>query len=103
MRMATSVANPRLVRPRHYLLLTRHEGISSPALHRRRHIVGEAERPRAFLVRIREDAEMVESGIGDETLELGEIGIGLAGEADDERGPEGDVRDRDLMRVSSLS
>ena len=84
------------MRPRHYLLLTRHEGISSPALDGRRHIVGEPERPRPLFVGIREHAEMVEAGIGDETLELGEIGIGLAGEADDERGPQGDVGDLGL-------
>ncbi len=86
-------SDPRPVRARHYLLLTRHQGISSPLFDAGRHIVGEPECAGPFFVRIREDADVIERGIGDKALELGKIRVGLAREADDEGRPERDVRD----------
>src|SRR5207244_2283567 len=47
------------------------------------------ERGRALLVRIGEDTHVVEAGHLHEVEELLEIGIGLAGEADDEGGADG--------------
>lgn len=45
-----------------------------------------ADRLGALLVRIPEDADRVEAGTGEEAFQLGEVGLGLAGEADDEVG-----------------
>ena len=37
-------------------------------------------RPRAFFVGVGEDADVIETGVGDEAVELGEILLGLARE-----------------------
>src|SRR4029079_18323217 len=86
-------SDARAMRAHHYLLLTRHEGISSPFFHAGRDIVGQPERSGPFFVRIREYADVIEGGIGDEPLELGKIRVRLAREAADEGPPERDVRD----------
>ncbi len=41
---------------------------------------------RALLVRVAEDADGVQPGAGQEALQFGQVGLGLAGEADDEVG-----------------
>lgn len=51
-----------------------------------------ADRFGALLVGVPEDADGVEPGAGEETLQLGEVGLRLAGEADDEVGPGAGLR-----------
>ena len=46
----------------------------------------------AVLVAVAEDADRVEPGAGEERLELGQVVLGLAGEADDDVGPDARVR-----------
>ena len=44
-------------------------------------------------MRIGEDADVIEGVIGDERAQLVDVGLGLAGETDDEGGAEGDAGD----------
>ena len=64
----------------------------------RRHVVGDMvpqpHRGRALPDRVLEGVGIVEVGIGHQAQRLGELGIRLAGEADDDVGGEGDARDR---------
>lgn len=46
----------------------------------------------ALLVGVPEDADGVQPGLGEEALQLGEVRLGLAGEADDEVGPRAGLR-----------
>ena len=66
------------------LFLTSHQRMSPPLLLGGRHVVVEAERPRALLVRVSEDPEVVEAGVADEALQLGKICPRLAREPDDQ-------------------
>jgi len=70
-------------------LLPRHDPLPALALGRRRHIVLDGVGAGAFLVRVGEDADVVEARVLDEALELGELRLGLSREADDEGRPQG--------------
>jgi len=74
-------------------LLEAHQRAAPPPLHPCGHVVGPRVGAGALLVRIREHAEVVEPDVLDERLERFELLGGLAGEPDDERGPEGDSGD----------
>ena len=83
-------------------LLPRHQPFRrfrlTPPARRRR-----AEGAGAFLVRVGEDADVVELGVVDEGLELGEVLVRLAREADDEGRPQCDAGNALADRASSLS
>jgi hypothetical protein len=51
--------------------------------------------------RVLERVGVVEIGIGHQAQRLGELGLRLAGEADDDVGGEGDARDRCLSRATT--
>src|ERR1035437_9318083 len=53
---------------------------------------GEGGRLRAVLVGVAEDPDGIEPGLGQEALQLLDVGIGLAGESDDEIGPDSGLR-----------
>jgi hypothetical protein len=55
-------------------------------------LVGQVESLRAVLVGVAEHADGVELGLGEERLELGEVLLGLAREADDDVGADAGVR-----------
>src|ERR1700754_4785673 len=81
-----------LVLPAGDLALRRHQ--LSPAVRDddRLHLAVLFEALRGLLVRVLEDADVIELGPLDEAHELAEVGVGLAGVADDERRPEEQVR-----------
>ena len=79
---------------RHHPLLQAHDTAAARLFRPRRHIVVEREGRGAFFVRVGEHADVVEPVIGDEVAQLVDVRVGFAGEADDERRPQRDARDR---------
>ena len=63
-------ADAPLLCPRDDALLLGHQRVAALLLERRRHVVGEIVRGRAFLVRVGEDADVVEADVADERAQL---------------------------------
>src|SRR6266702_161417 len=105
-------ANPLLAALTANALLELHEFATATLDFLWRHLVAEQVCGRAFFVGVGEYAEPVKLCSGDEVAKLLEIVFSLAGESDDERRAQGDVRDRlahlfnqlqeDLCRATAL-
>ena len=74
-------------------LLQTHHAAAARGLGPGRDIIVELEGRRPFLVRVGEHADVVERVVAEKRAQLVDIGLGFAGEADDERGAERDAGD----------
>ena len=74
-------------------LLQCHQLVPAGFLHLGQDLVGHLGATRAVLSRVAENTEAFELGLLDKLAELGDVGVGFAGEADDESSADRDARD----------
>ena len=74
-------------------LLQRHRAVPAGLLHLGGNLVGHLGGARAFFLRVAEDAEALELRLADEVAQFVDVGLGFAGEADDEGRAQRDAGD----------